>query len=81
MRLFDWLQDKIYSLNEKEFIEQSNGLHVIGTCGNCKWWDLPDELDMAGCISWDSPLDFSGGPEVPELKLPKNFGCIHWEGK
>jgi len=73
MKLEDWANNKyrLDGVGEKD-------LHVIGTCGDCKYW-LEDTIPKAE--GWGECLS----PSVRRIKAnfnpPVEHGCIHWEQK
>lgn len=69
MKLFDWLQQNIYSKKTSEFTDLVNGLHVIGECHSCIHWAVyEDYKDFGACMSRKDDYH-------------KNDGCIRWEEK
>ena len=55
------------------FHHQGEGLHVIGTCGECKYWIKADDKLLT---HWCDVAKVCC-PEHPH----KDFGCIHFEPK
>jgi len=61
----------------EEFIQSNfgldeipEGLHVIGTCGECKYHDGETK-------HYETTCSFEGN----DLNTKKDFGCIHFEPK
>lgn len=65
MKLHEWLIEEWKSKDEAE------GLHVIGTCGTCKYKKNFPEVENV-CKHPDNWV---------ENGFPDSFGCIHWTTK
>ena len=73
MKLEDWLTEQdveLYSKINGRIIDwpMLSQVHVIGTCGECKWWEEPH---MCSEDRYDATV----------YRADKDFGCIHWEKK
>jgi len=75
MKLEDWIKDwlsilAIYGpLSKAKQNKLERNLHVIETCGECRWWDKTRSGN--GCI-YESRL---------VTQCSKDDGCIHFEVK
>ena len=66
MKLFEWIKT-VYIEPTAELVRtEAKCLHVIGTCGECKYWNK-----LGQCVCPKGYVD----------QVPKDFGCIHFEQK
>ena len=73
MRLSDYAHEYIYAHIPME----AQGLHVIGTCGECKFkknYPVPESLDEGENVCKHPENWVENG-------FPDDFGCIHFEKK
>ncbi len=66
MEFGDWWSKQVTKEGGFKY-QDSVGLHVIGTCGECEHWR--EEI----CNSQKVPFDVFGNTDIPE-----DFGCIHF---
>ena len=71
MKLEDWAANKyrLDGVGEK-------GLHVIGTCGECKYWEKQGNEGWGNCNSLRSSI-----VDAQLGTVGYTFGCIHFEPK
>lgn len=76
MKLEDWLMQKIAELGNSKLLNPDyydnipKGLHVIGTCGECKFYQGENKHYEVTCL-------FEGS----DLNTKPDFGCIHFDLK
>jgi len=69
MELSEWLK-MTFGANRVDIVK---GLHVIGTCGECKYYSKPPTFPYGYC---KVQKDFSN-----HIVVKPDFGCIHFEQK
>ncbi len=78
MKLEDFLRENTNI--EKNIINHIGQYHVIGTCGDCHFWENPD--DEANKLDDEfGACQESDHIETSELETRKHFGCRNWKEK
>jgi len=83
MKLYDWLLKEDITNVGTRLEYRSEGLHVIGTCGKCKYYEVT-AIESVRNNNWchNSRVQIELDTSEGECVLPtKDFGCIHFEGK
>lgn len=90
MKLEDWLlkqiedEAKLLSVSTtnrpstqilRTILEPPAGLHVIGTCGDCKDWEQMESCGWGRCHHEQKDADIS------KQTIGYDFGCIHFDKK
>lgn len=77
----DWIAAVEKTLDENKDIIK---LHSHATCSTCKWWVVPEDYSQEGraeCRN-DYFMEHIYSPfQEATIQTPKDFGCIHHEGK
>jgi hypothetical protein len=75
MTLNEWLKDVL----AYDKVDEAEGLHVIGECGDCKYWrETPLEDDTGFSIGAEPGSKEFGSCIKWRENTQAGFGCILW---
>ena len=77
MNIFEWWNENLAIPLCPEADKKFEGLHVIGTCGECRHGHAIKGENPYNCAQYIS----CGHVTSNEVDFLKTFGCIHFEPK
>ena len=83
MVLAEWVKSNFHKISRKLEIKDSDMLHVVGVCGSCKYWKLPNNK-MGTCLKtiegWKGGVGTMADYEWESgIYTGPDYGCIYFE--